>query len=306
MNIFCCGSLLPAPLLGLVLLGFPAIVPAESTRDVSFRRLALHQEGRAPADNAADEGHEIEHADEKHEGQIEEDPRVGLIIAISLNAVIFIVIISIILIVRRVHKRRAAKRTADLQLVAGALDLAFQDTGNAQLQQDLSAFPLFSIGRAHKLTNLFVADTPALKINLFDYEYTTGHGKHKRVRRQTVAALQSAELTIPAFVMRPEGKLDLVGSLLGRQDIDFDDHAAFSKAFVLKSEDESATREFFDAPLLDYFAAHGTISFETAQGVFLYFRRWQTVAASQEPLQNFLAEGYQAFQTIQERLERTS
>lgn len=304
MKLFSCGSLLPAPLLGLVLLAFPAVAFTETQDSARAILLALFQDVSADTEDDkqghADQG--IQHPD--HDKR-DDDSR-GIFIAVTVNSLVWTAIIAGIIIARRIRKKRAAKRTAALQLVAGALDLEFQDTGDAQLQQDLSAFPLFSIGRAHKLTNLFVADTPTLKINLFDYEYTTGHGKHKRVRRQTVAALQSAELTIPAFVMRPEGKLDLVGSLLGRQDIDFDDHAAFSKAFVLKSEDESATREFLDAPLLDYFAAHGTISFETAQGVFLYFRRWQTVAASQEPLQNFLAEGYQAFQTIQERLERTS
>ena len=306
MNISPCGILLPAPLLGLVLLAFPAVARAESSRAVSSQQLALYQEDPAATDDAEDDGHEHEHAEEEHEREIKEDPIGGLIFGLSLNALIVVVIISIIVIVRRVQKKRAAKRTADLQLVAADLNLEFRGTGDETLQQDLAGFPLFNIGRAHKLTNLFVAETPALKISLFDYEYTTGHGKSRRVRQQTVAAVQSGELVIPSFVLRPEGKLDLVGSLLGRQDIDFQEHAAFSKTFVLKSENESETRTFFDKPLLDYFAAHGTISFETTQGAFLYFRRWQPVAASKEPLQNFLTEGYQAFQAIQERLDRTS
>ena len=304
MNIFSCGSLLPAPLLGLVLLAFSAVAFTETQDSAPAMRVALYQD--VSADTEDDKPGHVDQAIQHPGHDKRDDDSRGIFIAVTVNLLVWIAIIAGIIIARRIRKKRAAKRTAALQLVAGALDLEFQDTGDAQLQQDLSAFPLFSIGRAHKLTNLFVADTPALKINLFDYEYTTGHGKHKRIRRQTVAALQSAELTIPAFVMRPEGKLDMVGSLLGRQDIDFENHATFSKAFVLKSEDEPATREFFDSPLLDYFAAHSTISFEASEGTFLYFRRWQYVRPETGPLRDFLAEGYQAFQAIQERLGRTN
>ncbi|MBB76459.1 MAG: hypothetical protein CMJ75_18295 [Planctomycetaceae bacterium] len=290
-----CGSL-PALLLAVALLASPAGAAAPSSPAVASPRIAFHQEDQAPAEPPRERDHR-EHEPTK-------DDRIGLVIALSINAVVITLIIAIVLIVRRVQKKRAEKRTADLQVVAADLKLEFRDRGDASLQQALSAFPLFSIGRARKLTNLFVADTPDLKINLFDYQYTTGHGKHKRIRRQTVAAVQSQALTVPDFVMRPEGRLDRVGSLLGRQDIDFDDHPAFSKAFVLQSTVESETREFFDTTLLDYFAEHGTISFEAAAGTFLYFRRWQYVAAETEPLRDFLGEGYQAYQAIQERLER--
>ena len=295
------GTPLTWPLLGLALLTFgsPAVLSAQFSM-----RLALYQDAPDAADDDNAPG-ELRHDDPEREKELE-DPRIGFTIAIVINVVVVFAIAFCLFLAHLIKKRRARKRTADLQLVAADLNLEFRDTGDAALQQDLAAFPLFNIGRAHKLTNLFVAETPALTINLFDYEYTTGHGKHKRVRRQTVAAVQSTELVIPDFVMRPEKKLDLVGSLLGRQDIDFADHPAFSKAFVLKSGDETATRDFFDTSLLDYFAAHGTISFEAAQGAFLYFRRWTYVPPQTDSLRDFLAEGHQAFQAIQERLARTS
>ena len=295
------GTLLTGSLLALTFLtsGLPAVLSAHSSM-----RLALHQNAADAAEDDHAQG-ELIHDDPQREKELE-DPRLGLTIAITINVVVVIGIALCLFLAHLIKKRRARKRTADLQLVAADLNLEFRDTGDAGLQHDLAAFPLFNIGRAHKLTNLFVAETPALKINLFDYEYTTGHGKHKRVRRQTVAAVQSTELVIPDFIMRPERKLDLVGSLLGRQDIDFADHPAFSKAFVLKSGDETATRDFFDTALLDYFAAHGTISFEAAQGAFLYFRRWKYVPPQTDALRDFLAEGHQAFQALQERLARTS
>ena len=111
-----------------------------------------------------------------------------------------------------------------------------------------------NIGRKKKLFNLIIAATPELTLFLFDYSYITGHGKNKRVRRQSVAAVESADLSLPEFHLRPERRLDAIGSLLGRQDIDFDDHPEFSSAFVLKSDVEQQTRDFFDQELLDFFS----------------------------------------------------
>ena len=168
----------------------------------------------------------------------------------------------------------------------------------------MSEFPLFNIGRARELKNVIIADTAEAVISIFDYKYTTGHGKSQRNRRQTVVAVRSPELRIPIFHLRPEGMLDTLGDLLRRQDIDFVDHPEFSKLFVLKSESEDETRDFFDSPLLDFFASHRHIAFEASSGVFLYYRRWKRVAPTHEDLRNFLGEGLAAFRAINDRLGR--
>lgn len=209
-----------------------------------------------------------------------------------------------IVVARRIARRRKEKRTNDLQAVAKELELPFLETGDTALGERLSNLPLFNIGRARTLTNLIVADTPELQIALFDYRYVTGRGKHKRVRRQSVAVVQSTSLRLPEFHLRPERKLDAVGSLLGLQDIDFDHHPDFSKAFVLKSLNEQETRDFFDQELLDFFATQPGISFEAAPGMFVYFRRWKRVDPLTPEMRGFLGEAYLVQQALQERLSR--
>ena len=213
--------------------------------------------------------------------------------------------ITLIIILRRVGRRREEKRTSDFQAVAVELDLTFLSAGDEALEQRLSGFPLFNTGRDRKLSNLIVADTPEVQIALFDYRYVTGHGKNRRVRRQSVAAVQVVELNIPTFYLRPERKWDAIGSLLGLQDIDFNDHPDFSKAFVLKSPAEEEVRTFFDQGLLDFFASQRGITFEAGPGTFLYFRRWKIVVPLAKELRDFLSEGYLASQALQDRLSRS-
>ena len=96
--------------------------------------------------------------------------------------------------------------------------------------------------------------------------------------------------------------LDAIGGMIGLQDIDFEQHPGFSKAFVLKSSDEMVTREFFDETLLDLFASKPDMTFETLPTGFIVFRRWKT--RRPEELQDLLEEGYTLFQALRDRVAR--
>ncbi|MGB7325996.1 MAG: hypothetical protein WBD31_14070 [Rubripirellula sp.] len=117
-------------------------------------------------------------------------------------------------------------------------------------------------------------------------------------------AVQAAELEIPAFQLRPEGIFDRLGSMIGMQDIDFSDHPEFSNAFVLKTNDEQSTRDFFDRPLLDYFSERQGVSFETSRHLFIYFRKDKQVDPYADAIQGFLAEGFVVLQELKERHKR--
>jgi hypothetical protein len=114
--------------------------------------------------------------------------------------------------------------------------------------------------------------------------------------------MESASLELPSFTMRPEHVFDRLGSALGFQDIDFADHSQFSKMYVLKGQDETAIREFFDQQMLDFFAGRPGICFECMPGMFIYFRarRRQKV----DEMRTYLEEGYTVYQAFVERLSR--
>ncbi|WP_146462473.1 hypothetical protein [Rubripirellula tenax] len=205
----------------------------------------------------------------------------------------------------RHQKKKEEQRRTTLGEVAQELNLVFQEfpTG-LSLATRLSPLPQFAIGRKQQITNLLVAETSDVCINLFDYQYTTGHGKNRRVHRETIAAVLATDLKLPTFHLRPEGTLDRLGSMIGMQDIDFHDHPEFSNAFVLKADNEASVRELLDRPLLDHFASRPGISFEATNGLFVYFRKHKQVEHTVDAMRAFLGEGFQTLQALQERLER--
>ena len=232
----------------------------------------------------------------------------NLVLFITLVQLAWIVpLVLIMTIVHIVVKRREQRRTESLAAVADELGLVFHGAGDDVFHQTLPEFPLFQIGRKKRLTNLVLADTDELKMGLFDYCFTVGHGKNQKVRKLSVVVVQSAELHAPRCHLRPQITFwDPIGTLFGKQDINFADHPEFSRSFVLKSDSEEEARSFFDSALLDFFSQHPDICFETRDGAFLYFRQWKRVDPTVKTLQDFLAEGYAVLGALQDRRERSA
>lgn len=160
----------------------------------------------------------------------------------------------IIIAVIAVSAAMERKRTAAVGAIAESMGLEFQPADDQVLRDRMSVLPLFQQGHSRALTNCLSGDSGEVRISIFDYTYTTGHGKHQNKRNITTCALQSPRLQLPAFSMRPETLLDAIGGMLGFQDIDFEGDEAFSRAYVLKGPDEAAVRELFTAPLRKHFA----------------------------------------------------
>lgn len=181
----------------------------------------------------------------------EDDGGVGGIVCLA----VFISFFSLFVFLRFIRpKKLQRKRTTALEKVAMELGIAFDPLDEKNILNQFSAFPLFGAGRDPKtVINIFSGNTAEVHFSIFDYSYNTGRGRRRWYYRQTVIAMQSEQLQCPAFHLRPESKRDIIGSVLQLQDIDFDDHPEFSKAFVLKSDAEDGTRKFFDQELLDFF-----------------------------------------------------
>lgn len=152
------------------------------------------------------------------------------------------------------------------------------------------------------MKNVLTGETDEVRLAIFDYKYTTGSGKNSHTYLQTVASIESESLQIPQFTMRPEGLFDAVGGVLGFQDIDFDHHPEYSKAFVLKSEQEEMVREFFDTPILDFFAGKKGICVEGLPGKMIFYRGSKRVKP--ENFKELLADAYEIYGLFVDRGQR--
>ncbi len=193
----------------------------------------------------------------------------------------------------------AKKRRESLMESAEAMGLTFFPDGDASLLERLSMFKLFNQGRGRKMTNLIQGDSGEVKIAIFDYQYTTGSGKNSHTHLQSVVTLQSKQLVCPDFTMRPEGMLDRIGSALGFQDIDFESHPQFSNSFVLQGSDEAAIRNYFDASVLDFFAAKPGISVEAQTGTLFFYRARKRIQPGE--IKDNLAQAYEVYGMMVDR-----
>ena len=126
-------------------------------------------------------------------------------------------------------------RREDLRLLASRLKMKYSpkdDWGTLSLLRD---FKLFKIGSRKKIKHLMISgnDYADTRTCIFDYHYTISTGKSSHTYKQTVFFVQSKDLGLPQFYLRPEVFLDRVARLLGKEDIDFVSHEIFSDAYHL-------------------------------------------------------------------------
>ena len=185
------------------------------------------------------------------------------------------------------------KRTEALQTQAQAMGLQFNSDGS-EARDHLADFKLMNIGQSRKAMNLISGDAGDVKISIFDYTYTTGQGKNRGIKVQTVVALESAAIEAPAFSMRQQiGFFDKIGKLFGGQDIDFDHHPRFSELFVLQGPNEEAIRRFFTPTLLTFFETKVGHSIEGGHGKMILYKSDERT--NPEEIKDLLASAYEVY-----------
>lgn len=139
----------------------------------------------------------------------------------------------------------AKKRREALEAAAQAMRLSFSPDGDDALLSSLAGLHLFTLGRRRRMSNLMQGTVRGERVAVFDYRYTISSGKHQHVHSQTVLCLPLQRPALPSFALRPERAWHKIGSRLGCQDIDFENHPAFSGKYLLRGDDEHAVRRLF-------------------------------------------------------------
>lgn len=188
------------------------------------------------------------------------------------------------------------KRTEQFGKTAEELGLTFMPDGGNDLLARFEPFKLFNQGRSRKITNVVVGDAGDVAIAIFDYQYTTGSGKHQQTHKQTVVSLTSPHMNSPELRMRPEGFFDKIGSVIGFQDIDFDSHPEFSNLFVLQGSNEPAIRAFLVPRILELLETKKGICLE-AFGNTMFFYKART-KSKPDQIKELLAEAYEIYNCI--------
>jgi hypothetical protein len=190
------------------------------------------------------------------------------------------------------YGRRLERQRSDaLRGVADEMGFEFRPDDDAVLTDWLARFHLFSQGRSRRLWNVLRGRTRDLDVAVFDYRYVIGSGKNSRTCRTSAVCFRTGDLDLPEFALRPEGFWNRLGvSLFGQQDVNFDTHPEFSKAFLLRGADEGALRELFTEPVLAHFEGQPGVSVEAAGGTLLFYRHDRRVEPAD--VRAFLTDGF--------------
>jgi hypothetical protein len=181
------------------------------------------------------------------------------------------------------------QRTEEMGLVARRLGFSFSPVAPPDLLERLGGFRLFSQGRSRKIRNVMRRQIDDIQVTLFDYRFRTSGGKHSRTHAQTVGLFETGRLDLPFFTLRPEHLLHRLAGALGYQDIDFEQHADFSEAFLLQGRNETEIRSLFDWNLRSYFARHPGVCAEGDGTRLIFYRQERKV--DPDHLDSFVEEG---------------
>lgn len=170
-------------------------------------------------------------------------------------------IVAIILVIGYL-KKKEKERTEGMAKVAKTLGYQFLAKSSDSLKCSYSHFYLFSQGHSKRMKNVVFDGDSTSGCYIFDYQYSTGSGKHRSTSSQTVFSFINSAFDFPDFDLRPEHIFHKIGNVFGYQDIDFDINPEFSSKYLLRGKNENEIRSLFNDKLLKYFEQNNALSVE--------------------------------------------
>lgn len=191
---------------------------------------------------------------------------------------VFLVIFGIGAFINRYYED---KRREKLEVVSNKLSMEYQakDEGE-KLISNLQGFRLMSLGTNQKLYNVLRGQADQLQVVIFDYCYTIGSGKNSSTYDQTVMLIETSDMNLPKFKMRPENVFHRIS---GVQDIDFDDAPVFSKQYLLQGDDETAIRQLFTPAILAHFTKEEGLCVEGNRDQLILYKNGKRLSPEDIP-----------------------
>jgi len=171
----------------------------------------------------------------------------------------------------------AEQRKKAMREAAQRLGMTYAERDDS-LVGAIADFAVYSRGgRSQSARNALQSRKPPLTFSIFDYHYTTGHGKNSHSHSLTVAHFACDGLNLPKFKLSPENFLYAIGEALGFHDIDFPDQPEFSKECRLVGPDEGAIRRLFSDSVIGWFRREPGVCAEGDGRELVVYRQNRTV-----------------------------
>jgi len=182
------------------------------------------------------------------------------------------VFLALVIFVIFYNRKKERERTEQMRAAASHLRWNFTDVAPWNMIAGLDYFSLFNQGHNKQIKNFMYGEANGVKAAIFDYIFVTGSGKHQQTHYQSVTYLESANLRVPYFSLRPEGFWTKIAQAFGYQDIDFGQRPEFSKQYLLRGQDEPAIRQTFNDRLLSFFESYAGTCVDGGNNQLFVFR----------------------------------
>lgn len=190
------------------------------------------------------------------------------------------------------------KRKEAMTKVAARLGMSYTTKDEYGTKTLLGDFKLFQSGVSKSITHFLHKKEEEQDIDtyIFDYRYVVNTGNSAIPFTQTVFFIQSKELDLPLFFMRPENFLQRIGTYLGMQDIDFESHPEFSGQYLLQGEEESLIRKKLDGDFRSFFTIEKDWNLEGLNYFLIFYRRNKILPP--EEIFNFYSKGKEIYRLL--------
>jgi len=177
--------------------------------------------------------------------------------------------------------------------LAKLLKLKNEEFDTLGIDELLSEFYLFRKTRGYIHGLMTSNDLFQEQLYIFDFYYS-------RIAPfdtiTTAFFIHSKNLSIPQFILKPETFFHQVASVLGYDDIDFEEHPEFSANYYLKSPDEEKIRQTFNDKMIHYFSLDNNWVME-AHGYYLLIYR-ENMKLERGDLKNFYKDGKKIYKHL--------
>jgi len=145
------------------------------------------------------------------------------------------------------------QRKKDLAALAASWGFTWEDHDPFGIEERYGGFAALARGNGRAAFNVFHGARNERRVICFDYKYVTGSGKNRHTHRLSAAILDLGVRT-PRLFVRTEHVFDKIAEFVGFDDIDFES-AAFSREFLVKSDDRKFAYDVFHARAMEYMLA---------------------------------------------------
>jgi hypothetical protein len=180
------------------------------------------------------------------------------------------------------------KRTLAFKELANELGMRFEasESGVLPICRELE---LFQRGHSKVRKNILSNEGSDTSMSIFGYYYTTGSGDSSSRTAQTVFLVHSQHFDLPSMHVRPERWFHKVGSLMGHQDIDFEDDSDFSRQWLVRGDNETLVRNYLTRTRRDLLQSKSDACLETHGKVLIFYRKGKRISVSDT--RRFIEEG---------------